>query len=73
MGLQTVLWSIDTQDWRNPGVDAIVNEVLSKVTGLGDVILMHDATGDRSQTIAALEEIIPVLQSWGLQFHALRC
>ncbi|MDD1371181.1 polysaccharide deacetylase family protein, partial [Bacillus sp. MHSD17] len=34
----------------------------------GDVILFHDGGGDRSQTIKALEEILPVLKKQGYTF-----
>lgn len=66
MNLTPVLWSIDTEDWTRPGSDAIVNAVLSQV-GNGDVILMHDGGGDRSQTVAALPRIIQGLQERGLK------
>ena len=66
MNLTPVLWSIDTEDWMRPGSDAIVNAVLNQV-GNGDVILMHDGGGDRSQTVAALPRIIQGLQSRGLK------
>lgn len=66
MNLTPVIWSIDTQDWTRPGSDAIVNTVLSQV-GNGDIILMHDGGGDRSQTVAALPRIIQGLRDRGLQ------
>ncbi len=66
MNLTPILWSIDTEDWTRPGSDAIVNAVLSQV-GNGDVILMHDGGGDRSQTVAALPRIILGLQQRGLK------
>lgn len=66
MNLTPILWSIDTEDWTRPGSDAIVNAVLSQV-GNGDVILMHDGGGDRSQTVAALPRIIQGLQQRGLK------
>ena len=48
-----VLWSVDTDDYRQPGVEAIVQRALEGAKP-GAIILMHDAGGDRSQTIAAL-------------------
>jgi cellulose synthase/poly-beta-1,6-N-acetylglucosamine synthase-like glycosyltransferase/peptidoglycan/xylan/chitin deacetylase (PgdA/CDA1 family) len=47
----------DARDWERPGVDAIVARSLPS-DGDGAVILMHDAGGDRSQTVAALERVI---------------
>jgi peptidoglycan/xylan/chitin deacetylase (PgdA/CDA1 family) len=59
-----VLWTVDTNDWREPGVEAIVD---SAVMGArpGAIILMHDAGGDRSETIAALPTIVRQLRARG--------
>ena len=56
-----VLWSVDSQDYKRPGVDAIVANVLGSVKP-GSIVLMHDAGGDRSQTIAALPRIVNALR-----------
>ncbi len=56
-----VMWSVDSQDYRRPGVDAIVANVLAGVRP-GAIILLHDAGGDRSQTIAALPRIVLALR-----------
>lgn len=68
-GLKVVMWSWhqDTEDWKDPGVNKIVNTVL-KGTKEGDVILFHDGGGNRSQTVSALEKILPELQNQGYQF-----
>jgi peptidoglycan-N-acetylglucosamine deacetylase len=63
--LLMVLWSIDTDDWRQPGVSAIV-DTASRARA-GDIVLMHDAGGDRSQTVAALPQIIRRLRARGLR------
>lgn len=60
-------WNVDTEDWSRPGVDAIVDNVLTNVRP-GSVVLMHDGGGDRTQTIAALETVIPALQEKGYTF-----
>jgi peptidoglycan/xylan/chitin deacetylase (PgdA/CDA1 family) len=52
-----VLWSVESKDYERPGVDAIVNRVLSDAKP-GAIVLMHDAGGDRSQTIEALPRIV---------------
>ena len=52
-----ILWSVDSKDYERPGVDAIVNRVLSDVRP-GAIVLLHDAGGDRSQTIEALPRIV---------------
>ncbi len=64
-----VLWSWhqDTHDWKNPGVDKIVDHVLSGI-GPGDVILFHDSGGDRSQTVDALDKILTELDKEGYEY-----
>ena len=52
-----VLWSVDSHDYLRPGVDAIVSRVLTDAKP-GAIILLHDAGGDRSQTIQALPRIV---------------
>lgn len=66
---QVVLWSWhqDTEDWKRPGVHKIVNKVLSNAKN-GDIILFHDFVGGRSQTAAALKQILPELQARGFRF-----
>jgi len=68
-GYKVVMWSWhqDTQDWKQPGVKKITQKVL-KGSKPGDIILFHDGGGDRSQTIKALEEILPVLKKQGYTF-----
>ncbi len=60
-GMTMVMWSIDSEDYRRPGVDAIVANVLSAAKP-GAIVLLHDAGGDRSQTIAALPRIVKSLR-----------
>jgi len=70
LGLRLVLWDIDTNDWLRPGTGAIAGRVLGRVRS-GDVILMHDGGGNRSQTVAALEQVLATLSARGYRFHAL--
>jgi len=64
LGLLMVLWSVDTADYREPGVPAIVERALAGARP-GAIILMHDGGGNRSQTIAALPLIIHDLRARG--------
>ena len=59
-----VLWSLDTDDWQLPGVQTIVHRVLSGAQP-GTIVLMHDAGGNRSETIAALPKVIRGLRRRG--------
>jgi cellulose synthase/poly-beta-1,6-N-acetylglucosamine synthase-like glycosyltransferase len=61
----------DTQDWERPGVSTIVSNVLSEPAirrGIGGIVLMHDAGGDRSETVAALPKLIAALRARGFHF-----
>lgn len=71
-GMSVVLWTVDPQDWRMPGVDAIVSRVLARVRN-GSIVLMHDGGIDRSQTVAALDRLLTVLGRAGYRFAALPC
>jgi peptidoglycan/xylan/chitin deacetylase (PgdA/CDA1 family) len=66
-GLQTLGWSVDPQDWRRPGVPAIVATVERQVRP-GAIILMHDGGGPRDQTVAALQQLLPWLIAHGYGF-----
>jgi peptidoglycan/xylan/chitin deacetylase (PgdA/CDA1 family) len=59
-----VLWSVDTSDYRRPGVTPIVKSAISGARP-GAIILLHDAGGDRSDTVAALPAIIKGLRARG--------
>jgi peptidoglycan-N-acetylglucosamine deacetylase len=62
--LLMVLWSVDTEDYLQPGVSAIVQRALAGAHP-GAIILMHDAGGTRTQTIEALPPIIRRLRARG--------
>ena len=66
-GYVTVLNDDDSRDWARPGVPRIVQNSTPHGDA-GAIILMHDAGGDRSQTVAALDRLIPVLQQRGYRF-----
>ena len=56
-------WDVDTEDWRLPGSDAIYEAIMSARSG--QVILMHDGGGDRSQTVEAVKRAVPELVEQG--------
>ena len=70
LGLRMSLWSVDPQDWRRPGTDAIVDRVLSRVRP-GAVILLHDGPQNRGQTVAATERLLATLTEQGYELRAL--
>ncbi|MCW3490830.1 polysaccharide deacetylase family protein [Dethiobacter alkaliphilus] len=57
-----ILWTVDTVDWMLPGVDVMVDKILSKSQN-GSLILMHPT----EQTADFLREVIPQLRSRGLE------
>jgi peptidoglycan-N-acetylglucosamine deacetylase len=57
-----VLENIDPQDWAKPGADVILQRIKQQRHD-GNIILLHDAGGDRSQTVEALPRIIEYLQA----------
>lgn len=60
--------SIDPQDWR-PGItaDEIFNAVV-KYQDNGNILLLHDAGGNRAATVAALPRIIKHFKDKGYEF-----
>lgn len=73
VGYITVGMHVDPQDWELPGVPAIVHRVLATVHATnpdirGNILLFHDAGGDRSQTVAALPLVIDALKAQGYKF-----
>jgi cellulose synthase/poly-beta-1,6-N-acetylglucosamine synthase-like glycosyltransferase/peptidoglycan/xylan/chitin deacetylase (PgdA/CDA1 family) len=65
-GRLIVLSDMDSEDWRRPGVDQIVRNA-TPPDDKGVVVLMHDAGGDRAQTVAALDKLLPALRATGRQ------
>ena len=67
LGMRPLYWGEDTNDWRKPGVAAIEKTVLSQ-TRRSSIVLMHDAGGDRTETLAALRDLLPTLKQ---RFHLI--
>lgn len=63
-------WGVDSRDWTTPGTTAIVRAVLQQVRP-GAIILLHDAGGNRTQTVAAIPLIITALRHRGYTFESL--
>jgi cellulose synthase/poly-beta-1,6-N-acetylglucosamine synthase-like glycosyltransferase/spore germination protein YaaH/peptidoglycan/xylan/chitin deacetylase (PgdA/CDA1 family) len=68
-GYLVVGMQIDPDDWQRPGADEIVQRTVAEAErGEGNMILLHDAGGDRSQTVAAIPKIVEALRARGFQF-----
>jgi peptidoglycan/xylan/chitin deacetylase (PgdA/CDA1 family) len=70
LGYELVLWNIDTEDWRQPGAEAIASAVVDQAHP-GAIVLFHDGGGDRSQTVEALGTILETLSSQGYVFEVV--
>ncbi|MGK5545899.1 polysaccharide deacetylase family protein [Streptomyces sp. URMC 127] len=66
-GMRPLGWNVDTHDWQNPGTDRIV-ETVKKGMKEGPTVLFHDGGGNRSQTVAALERLLPWFKEQGYKF-----
>jgi len=64
LGYITVGLHVDSDDWLEPGAAKIVANVLA-ARSKGNVVLLHDSGGDRSQTVAAIGPLIDSLQARG--------
>jgi peptidoglycan/xylan/chitin deacetylase (PgdA/CDA1 family) len=73
-GYRTVVGDVYPRDPHLPGTNRIVSRVLSRVV-TGSIVIMHDGGNtnhvDRSQTIAAVGELIPQLRERGFEFVRL--
>lgn len=63
---QTVLWSIDTVDWKRPAPEIIVNRVIKRLHN-GAIVLMHPT----EPTVKALPKLIKDLKSEGYKFSTV--
>ncbi|KAA1185115.1 MULTISPECIES: polysaccharide deacetylase family protein [Paenibacillus] len=62
LGLKTVLWTVDTVDWRNPSPESIVAKITSKAEP-GTLVLMHPTASSSK----ALKAMIRGIKAKGLQ------
>ena len=67
LGYLLVFATEDGEDWRQPGPATIVHRA-TPPAGRGGIVLLHDAGGDRSQTVEALDRLIPKLKGDGYRF-----
>ncbi len=72
LGYVTIGVGIDPVDWQLPGVDKMIGSILASIhsknpQATGSMILLHDAGGDRSQTVAMLPKLIDTLRAQGYQ------
>lgn len=73
LGMQALGWRLAIGDWDPPGTAELIRRLREGITP-GAVVLMHDGGGDRSQTVDAVDAVIPALRSegWHLSLPARR-
>jgi peptidoglycan/xylan/chitin deacetylase (PgdA/CDA1 family) len=70
LGMKTITWDVDPQDWSLPGTAAIYSNIVGN-TRPGSIVLMHDGGGPRDETLAALPRIIDALRGRGYSFETV--
>jgi peptidoglycan-N-acetylglucosamine deacetylase len=76
LGYLTVGLKVDPDDWQQPTPEQIVERVLAQTTDpdpekRGQIVLLHDAGGDRSATVAALAKLIDAVRAKGMEFASV--
>lgn len=64
--LGTILWSVDTIDWRNPPPEELIARVMTKIHN-GAIILMHPT----ESTSLALDELIKQIKDKGFEINTI--
>nr|BFE32338.1 polysaccharide deacetylase family protein [Actinomadura rugatobispora] len=68
-GMLPIDWAVDPRDWARPGVARIRKTLMGCASG--NILLVHDGGGDRSQTVKALKDVVPKLKKRGMTFVPL--
>ncbi|BDA66870.1 polysaccharide deacetylase [Rivularia sp. IAM M-261] len=63
----TIMWSSDSSDYARPSVPKLISNVMREAKP-GGIVLMHDGGGNRSNTVAALPQIIDNFKKQGYRF-----
>ncbi len=62
-GTPAIMWDVDTNDWRKPGVQTVINHAVGNAKP-GSIILLHDI---HASTLAAVEGVVTGLQARGFK------
>ncbi|MFK9092445.1 polysaccharide deacetylase family protein [Bacillus salipaludis] len=60
--MKTVMWTVDTVDWRKPSPEVLINRVMSKIDK-GSMVLMHPTEA----TAKSLDRLITLIEQKDLQ------
>jgi polysaccharide deacetylase family sporulation protein PdaB len=69
LGYETIIWSVDSLDWKNPGVFAMISRV-TRLVHPGAIILFHASDSSR-ETHLALPETLTSLKDAGYKVVTL--
>jgi len=61
LNMKTVMWTVDTVDWRKPSPDVLINRVMSKIDN-GSMVLMHPT----ESTAKSLDRLITLIEKKNL-------
>ncbi|MGB4595705.1 MAG: polysaccharide deacetylase family protein [Anaerolineaceae bacterium] len=67
MGLSIAFWTLDTEDWKNPDPQEVIQSIIEKVEPQS-IILMHDGGEKREATLKSLALILHELSQQGYSF-----
>ncbi|WHY88102.1 polysaccharide deacetylase family protein [Neobacillus novalis] len=62
LNMKTVMWTVDTVDWKKPTPEALINRVMSKIDN-GSMVLMHPT----ASTANSLEQLIKLIEQRNLK------
>lgn len=65
VGYKTIIWNVDSLDWKNPGRDVIIERVMKRIKP-GAIILLH-ASDTPVQTAEALPILLDKIKAQGYQ------
>jgi peptidoglycan-N-acetylglucosamine deacetylase len=60
LGMSSLHWAVDPEDWSQPGAEHIA-DVVESGTNAGAIVLLHDGGGERRGTVRALTKVLPEL------------
>ncbi|MEH7107830.1 polysaccharide deacetylase family protein [Bacillus sp. JJ1764] len=60
--MKTVMWTVDTVDWKKPAPDVLINRVISKIDN-GSMVLMHPT----ESTAKSLDRLITLIEKKNLK------
>lgn len=73
LGMSIIIWTDDkdSRDWAKTPESKIISNVTKKVSN-GDIFLFHDGDKSYTNTLSAIDVIIPSLQKKGFQFVTIQ-